>query len=417
MTSKERVQASLNHVQPDRMAVDFGATVVTGIHCKIIEQLRDYYGLEKRPVKIVEPGQMLGEIDSELIDIIGVDCIPVFGRTNKWGCSQEHFHEETAPWGQQVLIADGLSLETDKNGEVHFWPLNDHSVEPSGIIPEGGYFADYVERVQEFDEEHQNPLDSIEEFGIMGEETLDYFEKNINKAYESGKAVVASFGGTALGDVANVPGVGLLHPKGIRSITEWYMSTIIRQDYIHAMFEEETNRALINFENLYKRVGNKVDVIYMCGTDFGTQESQFCSVETFRELWLPYYKKITDWVHQNTSWKVFKHSCGSVYPLISSFIDAGIDALNPVQINAKDMDPARLKAEFGSHITFWGGGADTQKILPFAKPEEVRSHVLRECEILGKDGGFIFNSVHNVQANVPIENVVAMIDAINEFRK
>ncbi len=124
---------------------------------------------------------------------------------------------------------------------------------------------------------------------------------------------------------------------------------------------------------------------------------------------------MTDWVHQHTSWKVFKHSCGSMVPLLDCLIDAGFDILNPVQINAQNMDPSMLKREFGDRLVFWGGGVDTQKVLPFATPAEVEAHVTRQCEILGKGGGFVFNAVHNIQANVPVENVVAMVKALKRF--
>lgn len=142
--------------------------------------------------------------------------------------------------------------------------------------------------------------------------------------------------------------------------------------------------------------------------DFGTQDSQFCSPETYKELWMPHYKRMNDWIHKNTTWKVFKHSCGAIIPILPGLIESGCDIINPVQINARNMDSVRLKEEFGKQVTFWGGGIDTQKILPDATPEEVRAHVFRQCDILGKDGGFVFNAVHNIQANAPVDNVVVM---------
>ena len=113
--------------------------------------------------------------------------------------------------------------------------------------------------------------------------------------------------------------------------------------------------------------------------------------------------------------EIFKHSCGAIIPILPGLIEAGFDIINPVQINAKDMDSRRLKEEFGSQLTFWGGGVDTQKILPFGTPDEIRRHVMGQCEILGRDGGFVFNAVHNVQANVPVDNVVAMFDALKDI--
>lgn len=175
------------------------------------------------------------------------------------------------------------------------------------------------------------------------------------------------------------------------------------------------DQALENLARIHERVGEEVQAVFLCGTDFGTQNSTFCSVETFQTLYLPYYRRMTEWIHAKTGWKVFKHSCGAVRPLIQSFIEAGIDILNPVQISATGMEPESLKREFGDHIVFWGGGVDTQKTMAFGSPDDVRREVLHACEVFGRDGGFVFNAVHNVQAKSPIENVVAMIDAVHEF--
>jgi uroporphyrinogen-III decarboxylase len=222
-------------------------------------------------------------------------------------------------------------------------------------------------------------------------------------------------GGTAFGDIALVPGLNLKHPKGIRDISEWYMSIIMRPEYVREIFEKQSEIALKNLEIFHKTVGNNIDAIFLCGTDFGTQDSQFCGVDTLQEMYLPYYKKLNDWIHANTNWKTFKHSCGAIEPFLDSFIDVGFDIINPVQISAKGMDPHHLKNTYGDRITFWGGGVDTQKVLSFGTPEDVKKQVYTECEILSKNGGFVFNTVHNIQANVPIENLVAMLDTLHNF--
>jgi uroporphyrinogen-III decarboxylase len=156
-------------------------------------------------------------------------------------------------------------------------------------------------------------------------------------------------------------------------------------------------------------------VVFTCGADFGHQNGQFFGPALIRDVWMPYYRKMNGWIHANTHWKTLKHCCGAVAPLIPTFIDSGFDALNPVQTSAVGMDPATLKKEFGHDIAFWGGGVDTQSVLPFGTPEEVRKQVLERCGIFGKDGGYIFNAIHNVQQGVPVENIVAMIDAVREF--
>ena len=416
MTSKQRVQNALNHSTPDRIPVDFGATSVTGIHCKVVEALRQHYGLDPHPVRVIEPFQMLGEIEEDLQEIMGIDCVPVFGRKDMFDIDETQLHEQVTPWGQKVMIASCIDLTTDKEGDVYIYAGGDRSYPPSAIMPSGCYFINATERQEYVDDEAITPEDNLEEFGPVSEEDLQYYKKTVEQAAATGKAVVASFGGTALGDIAFVPGMGLKNPKGIRNVAEWYMSTAMRRDYVQTVFEKQTDIAIANYQRLWDTVGEKVDVVFTCGTDFGTQDSQFCSLDTFRELWLPHYKRMNDWIHQHTTWKVFKHTCGAILPILPGLVEAGFDIINPVQINAKDMDPVVLKKEYGNQVTFWGGGIDTQRILPNATPEEVRSHVLQECEILGKDGGFIFNAVHNIQANAPVGNVVAMIETLRELR-
>ena len=173
--------------------------------------------------------------------------------------------------------------------------------------------------------------------------------------------------------------------------------------------------AIENLKKVYAVAGNIIDVLYICGTDFGTQTSSFCSTATYEELYAPYYKKINGWVHKNTAWKTFKHSCGAVKNFIPHFIDSGFDIVNPVQCSAAGMDPKTLKDCYGDRIVFWGGGVDTQRKLPFGTPDEVRRQVLERCKIFSPDGGFVFNTIHNVQARTPVENIAAMIDAVKEY--
>jgi uroporphyrinogen-III decarboxylase len=195
------------------------------------------------------------------------------------------------------------------------------------------------------------------------------------------------------------------------------MSTMTRMDFLREVFDRQADIAIQNIEKVNRAAGNCIDVVYECGNDFGTQDSQFCSAETLNELYGPAYKKINDWIHQHTGWKTFKHSCGAIVPLLDTLIDLGFDIINPVQINAAGMDPQFLKETFGSRITFWGGGVDTQKVLQLGTPQQVKDQVRKLCDIFGKNGGFVFSSIHNIQANVPVENVVALMDTLSEIRK
>lgn len=153
------------------------------------------------------------------------------------------------------------------------------------------------------------------------------------------------------------------------------MSTITRRDYVWTVYEKQYEIALHNLEKFFDGVGNRVTAVFLTGTDFGTQNGPFIYPKAYRDLYQPFHKEINNWVHQNTTWKTFMHSCGSVYKLIPDFIESGFDSLNPVQTSAVDMDPARLKAEFGDKIVFWGGGIDTQQTLSFGTPGEIRAQV------------------------------------------
>ena len=330
---------------------------------------------------------------------------------------ETQLHLQRTPWGQDVMIASDIDFTPDKEGNVYIYAKGDRNYPPSAKMPSNCYFIDATVRQEFVDDDRLKVEDNLEEYGLLSDKDLQYYVQTVNIAASTGKAVVAAFGGTGLGDVAFIPGMGLTQPKGIRNISEWYMSTAMRKNFVHELFSRQTDIAIANYERLWKALGDKVDVVFTCGTDFGTQDSQFCSLDTFRELWLPYYQRMNNWIHEHTTWKIFKHSCGAVLPIIPGFIEAGFDILNPIQISAKAMDIQVLKQEFGQELVFWGGGIDTQRILPIATPDEIRTHVLHQCEILGKDGGFVFNAVHNIQANVPIENVVAMIETLKELRK
>lgn len=416
MNSKERVLASLNHQQPDRVAVDFGGTPVTGIHVLAIENIRKHYGLEQKPIRVTEPYQMLGEIDDELMDILGIDVIGLSPSDNMFGIKNHgELKEFKTFWGQTVLLPKDFNTSIDANGDLLIYPKGDTSVPPSGKMPKTSYFFDAMNRQLPIDESKLDPKDNLEEFDPISDADLAYWKREVDKVKNCDKAVIANLGGTAFGDIALVPGLNLANPKGIRDIAEWYMSVIMRPDYIHEVFEKQSDVAIGNLQKFYNTVGNDIDAIFMCGTDFGTQDSQFCGIETLEEMYLPYYKKLNNWIHSNTNWKTFKHSCGAIEPFINTFIDAGFDIINPVQINAKGMEPQHLKDAYGERITFWGGGVDTQKVLSFGSPEDVKKQVQQQCEILSANGGFVFNTVHNTQANVPVENFVAMIDAVKDF--
>jgi hypothetical protein len=415
MNYKARVETALRHEQPDQVPVDLGSTAVTGIHARAVAGLREHYGLAQRPVKVWEPYQFLGSLDDDLLDILGAACCGLVSRNTLFGFPNQDWKEFRTPWGQEVLVSAHFQTTESPDRGLWIYPQGDREAPPRGHMPSSGFFFDTIIRQEPVDENHLKVEDNLEEFAPVSDEELRHFRREAHKLAGSDRAMVATFGGTAFGDIALVPAPFLKRPRGIRDITEWYISTVTRRDYIHQVFSRQCEIALENLAKINAAVGDLVSVLFVCGTDFGTQRSQFCSPDTYESLWAPYYCRINDWVHQHTSWKTFKHCCGAVEPLLSHFIASGFDILNPVQISAQGMDPKKLKDKYGDRLVFWGGGVDTQKTLPLGRPSEVREEVLRLLDIFAVGGGYVFSPVHNLQANVPIANIAAMIEAVKEF--
>ena len=221
----------------------------------------------------------------------------------------------------------------------------------------------------------------------------------------------------SFGDIAFVPGPTLRHPKGIRDLEQWYMSLVTRPDYIYDVFEEQCDIAISNLERLHGEVGDAITMLLTTGADFGTQQAPLISPKVYRNLFKPFHIRINEWIHANTGWKTFIHSCGSIWRLLDDIVDAGFDTLNPVQTSAAGMEPAALKERYGDRITFWGGGIDTQTDAAVRDARRMCGRWCASgCEIFGRGGGFVFNPIHNVQAGVPVENLLALYDAVTEFR-
>lgn len=419
MTSRERIIATINHRQPDQVAVDFGGGFQTGIHVSMIYKLRQALGLDKpgTPVKVVEVYQMLGEVAPDLQEALGIDTVSLCGTGTMFGYPALAFKEWVLHDGTPVLVPVDFNTGYEPNGELLQWPGNDRSAPPSGKMPKGGYFFDALNRQPPLDEEALNPADNTEEFTpVTGNEIAHYAARAEALYRQTDRALFCTFGGLTFGDVALVPATFLKHPKGIRDVEEWYVSLALRPDYIKAIFERQAEVAVENLRALHQAVGDKIAVIQTNGTDFGTQNGPFCSAEQYRDLFLPYQKRVNGWIHANTNWKTFMHSCGSIMPLLDGIVEAEFDILNPVQCSASGMDPRTLKRRYGDQLVFWGGGVDTQKTLPFGTPEQVRAEVRERIEIFAPGGGFVFNTVHNVQACTPIENLLAMFETVKQMR-
>jgi hypothetical protein len=417
MNSRQRVEAALNHRQPDHVPLDLGGTAVSGMHVSSVYKLRQALGLDPlgTPVKVVEPYQMLGEIALDLMDALGVDVAPLGSPFTMFGFENKEWKPWTLFDGTPVLVPGGFNTDPEPNGDILLYPEGNKSVLPSGRMPKGGFYFDSIPRQEPIDEARLNPEDNLEEFVPIPDSLLQYYAVEAERLYrETDRAIAASFGGTAFGDIALVPGMWLKHPKGIRGVADWYMATAAWPDYVKQIFERQCELGLQNLAKIYDAVGDKVAVVFTTGTDFGTQNGPFISLISYRNLFKPYHRRVNDWIHEHTRWKTFIHSCGSVTSFLPDMIEAGFDALNPVQCSAANMDPQMLKDRFGGQLTFWGGGVNTQQTLPFGTPDEIRKEVRRRIEIFNHGGGFVFNSIHNVQAGVPTENLLALYEAIKE---
>ncbi len=419
MTSRERLTATLNHQSPDRLCVDFGAGFQTGMGAGAVHRLREaLFGPSDHRVKVIESYQMLGEIDEEMRQALGLDVVGVHGPGTMFGFKNEGWKPFTMFDGTPVLVPGQFNVTPADDGGWYIYPEGDTSVPPSGWMPEGSFFFDSTRRQGPLDESKLNPADNCEEFGVISDEDVQHFGRLARHYTDTTSyGLYLTLPGTAFGDIALVPAPWMKHPQGIRGVEEWYMATVTNRDYVEKVFARQLESALKNVELLAAAVGDRVQVAFVSGTDFGTQTGQFCSVPAYRELFKPFHKAVNDRIHKLTKWKTFIHSCGAVRPFIPEFIDAGFDVLNPVQCSASGMDPRMLKREFGQSIVFWGGGVDTQKTLPFGTPDEVYCEVRERIDILGEGGGFVFNSTHNVQSNVPTANALAMFRAVNDSRK
>ncbi len=418
MNSRERVQLALNHKEADRIPLDLGGCGQTGMHVSTVYALRQALKLDApgTPIKVTEPFQMLGEIKPDLRDALAVDVVGMGGTLNFFGFKNEGWKPWTTFDGTPVLVPELFNTEPDEKGDIMMYPQGDRSVPPSAKMPDGGFYFDSIMRQGPMDDASLKVEDNLEEFGPISAEELEHLKNESETLYtQTDKAIVMVLGGMAYGDIALVPGPTLKDPKGIRDITEWYMGTVTHQDYIRQVFERQCEIALENLPKIYAAVGDRITVAWVSGTDFGAQNNCFISPKAFRTLYKPFYTRVNDWIHQNTSWKTFIHSCGSILPIIPDIIESGFDILNPVQTSAVNMDPTVLKTRFGEQATFWGGGVETQRVLPFGTPAEVRTQVRERLQIFGKNGGFVFNPIHNVQAKVPIENLLAMYETVRDY--
>lgn len=422
MTSRERVQSALNHQQPDRCPIDLGSTAQTGMNVSTLHRFRKALGLDLHRLKLVEPFQMLGEIEEDLRKVVHSDVIGLWNRGNMMGSLQENWKIFDLDDGTPTWMAGGIEYDINEHGDVMAYVCGDRNCKYGYCMPKGGSFFDNLDHFDEpfdwdLDEDDLTPeADFKDDFKVATDEEARYWEETSKELYNgTDYAIMGALGGAGFGDAAFIPGPTLKHPRGIRRYEDWLAAQAMFPEYVETVFGMQFEVMMKNLEIYKQAVGNRIQIITISGTDFGTQNGPFLSVDTFRKMFKPLYTKINDWVHSHTNWKTWYHSCGCINALLDDFADMGVDCLNPVQFSAmepKGLTPQRLKETYGDKFVFWGGGVDTQHTLPFGSSDDVRHEVNKRVEILNKNGGFIFSTIHNVVANVPAENLIAMYETV-----
>ena len=367
-----------------------------------------------------EPLQLLGMVEEDLRQAVGGCVVGVNTGYTIFGYKNRDWKHWTMPNGMDVLVSEEFRTTVDEKGETYLYAKGDTRYPPAGKMPLNGYFFDNITRSDATadDDDLNAREDYKDDFSILSDEALRYLEDLVNDIYNNtGYGILYNAALCGIGDFALVPGPHVSQPKGIRDLPEFMMAHQLAPDYIHELYEMQLEFAIKNAGLLYQAVGNKMQAVYISGTDFGLQRGPYMSLDAFREFYKPIYTRMNTWVHQHTGWKTFFHSCGSIVTFIPDFIECGVDILNPVQISAEGMDPQTLKSTYGDKLVFWGGGINTQQTLPFGTPEECYSETMRNLSIFAPGGGYVFNTVHNIQGQTPMENMLAMYQAIKDYNR
>lgn len=394
MTSRERILAALGHREPDSVPVDLGGLGATGISAFTYNSLRERLGLAAEKFRIYDLDQMLACVGADVLRSVGGDA--VYLTLPKGPC-----HEVTS-W-KDWAINDTLTVSVPEA----FHPLKSAdggyevcNAQGTAIwrMPPGGRYFDQVF----YPFENKDSLEDLKEYRprfVSGLE-LDMLEDRAKALRAQSDCAIVYHCGSSVFDCG----------KSLRGHADFMMDLIANKPFAQALIEKVLEFRLENMRRCLDRLGKYVDVVE-CSDDLGTQNAPMISPALYREMLMPAHRALFETIRGYGKFSVL-HSCGSVYNLIPSFIESGLDALNPVQIAAAGMAPERLKREFGHDLAFWGGGCDTQRTLPAGKPEDVAAEVRKNVDIFSKGGGFIFSQVHNIQADVPVENILSMYSAL-----
>jgi hypothetical protein len=397
--SRERVLAALSHREPDRVPIDLGSNIMSGIMAHALDRLRRHLGLERRPVRVHEVFQMLGEVEMDVVERLGADILPVEPLVQFFGLRRESWK----PWrlwdGTDVLVPGQFDVEIDSEGGWLLHTAGDRANPVEGRMPRDGFYFDMPALTESRPDWRPPSLAEARKEHVLGTEELEFMQARAEHLRRTtDKALLLG-----AWDTTGLAWVG--------SIPDFLMLMLAEKAYVKDLFTVRTEVAIENLEKLKAHLGDSIDIIGMEGNDFGAQNAELISPELFEELCIPFFREQNDWVHRNTAWKTWYHCCGSITRILPMLIDSGVDAINPVQTSAAGMDPAWLKERFGGSVVLWGGGVDTQRTLPFASPEEVAAEVRERIRILAPGGGFVFNPIHNIQQGTPPENIAAAYEA------
>ena len=379
MTPRERVLTALEHKEPDRVPIDLGGNQ-TGIHRLAYEALLHHLGLEE-PIEIMDAVQQLARPCEAVLQRFHVDTRYIAAKPPE-------------SWNGQIV-------ETERDGRRWYDLVDEWGVRWS-MPADGGLYMDIT----------YHPL---AEASVKDLETYP-FPKGDDRSRFAGLRETALHlrRETPYAVVSGISGVVYETCWYLRGLERWFIDTLQQPEFCAALLDRTLRFWLDWFRVFLDEVGDLVDVI-MIGDDLAGQNGPLFQPEFYRAIVKPRHKALVQYIRSRTDAKIWYHTCGACKSFIPELIDNGIDILNPVQISAHDMDPATLKAEFGQRLVFWGGAIDAQHVLPLASPEEVREHVRGNLAIWKPAGGYVFNNVHNIQAGVPPENVVALYDAAYEF--
>lgn len=410
MTSRTRVSCTVNFQDVDRVPIDLGAMKASSIGVRAYNQLKTALQISGTKTRIWDPKLMIAAVEVEIMQRFHVDVVPLDISSVAYdGCPDDEWLDKTLYEGAEGLLPPGTGIGTHPEGD---WVLLDAQGQPTSLrMPREGYYFDDVG--------YNQPGETIDPAAFtpvtgFTDAHLDAISRRSRHLYDNTDYAMLGWGGGVC-----FLGLSLITDR-LSNVTmglpsEWMIMLMTEKQTCHEMMNRSVEASIQCMEQLHDAVGDTCFAWGIAADDSGTQRGEFINPDLWAEMVKPHYAKLCDWVHRNTEWKTFLHCCGSIYHLIPHMIDAGIDILNPVQTSAANMEPERLKAEFGGKIVFWGGGCDTQKILPTASPDEIREHVRDRLAIFAPGGGYVFNQVHNIQPNIPPENVIAMLDAAYEY--